>query len=326
MNTKSQSHTCNRRYFALILTAYCVINLPKAFAEEVVMFRGENETETEFEAQKLARNQSVGFDDFVAKQSAPALLIENLNQSFLVAQDHFLKSEIGVIENDWLDVTAFAHKADWAKPQREMIQTAYLRLAQIASDATSTRKYLLEALCYDDEFVPDQKLFPPPLIEQYNSLKSHIPKKELTFISAEGFSYALINGVQHRISSRTPLHIRPGTKRITYLSPTYMPVSRVLDTSEIIKYQPQKILAQKISAPTSKLKQRSLVKSAEDLFSAPTSISPSIENKMPSAINEQFYKKPKFWVGAAILAGVVYALKSQNNEKAGAAPTHREGL
>lgn len=280
-----------------------------------IIYKNIDQNDLEYQAEKVAKTDSVGYDEYLADSQAPANLKDNLTRAFLTAQEHFLKSEISVIENYWQDVTVFALKADWDKAQREMIQIAYMRLAQSASNAEDTRKYLSYAIEFDNTYKPNQKLFPPPLIDQYLALRAQSNNVPVLFKNADGFTYILLNGNKYKISNRTPLEITSGIKRITYISPTFAPVTRILDAQEIANYIPQKKILAKINGLKIPLVQTSQIHI------------PSIENKISTPTQSRFYQKPKFWIGATLLAGAALIIhNSSQNKNDSPSPTHREGF
>lgn len=265
---------------------------------------------TEFKAQLLAQRNLIPYDQYMSHRLVPESLQDGLSHAFSAAQESFLRSELPLMEAQWLDVTAYALKADWAKPQRDMIQTAYFRLAQMASTPEKTRQFLEMAIQLDASYTPNPQLFPPPLIDQYEALRTKSQKIQVSTKAWHGFSQILVNGVPHDLENQTEILLSPGLLRVTFLSPSFEPVTRVLDSKILAQFRPQKIAAQ-MNMP-------------EKIYSP----EPAITTPLPASKPQRLFEKPSFWVGAAILAGVALAIERQGRSDRDRANTnsHREGF
>jgi hypothetical protein len=248
---------------------------------------------------------------------------EQLIAAFVSAQEHFLKSEISRIQTEWQDVTSFAYKADWGPAQREMIQTAYMRLSQIASTPESTKKYLRAAYEFSPSYEPDDKLFPPPLVEQYQELRKSRVVQTLSMKNFSGFSILYVNGVRTDIESTDAIEIAAGPKRMTLLSPMYTPVTRVLDAESLLTFNPDRShLPQALKSQGPRL-------AANDLAPKPNlDIGPDFTlTGARSRESKPFYQKPRFWVITAAVAGAVLVYNSQKDKgEESHSPTHTQGL
>jgi hypothetical protein len=227
---------------------------PLAQAKEI-LFRSQGQSAEDFAGVKLARPDTVGYDEYQAERLVSREMKENLTAAYLRAQDHFLKSEISQIETDWQDVAAYAYKADWGPTQREMIQTSYMRLAQLASTPEETKRHLRSALEYDSGYTPDSRLFPPPLVEQYRQMRKGQNPQTVSTQNWKGFTILFVNGIRYDLETTDAIELGPGTKRVTFISPTYAQVGRVLEASELASFQPQRaLLPQAAAGPGDKIK------------------------------------------------------------------------
>ncbi|OFZ13988.1 MAG: hypothetical protein A2Z20_10165 [Bdellovibrionales bacterium RBG_16_40_8] len=296
------------------------------FAAEEFIYRPPQMSRVEFLANKAAHPTKISYDDYLSKSTVSESLKENLNNTFLKAQEVFLQSEILQIDSAWQDVVGFSYKADWAQAEREMIQIAYLRLAQTATNTAKTHSYLLAAIQFDSTFAPDSRLFPPPIIEQYKSILHNETLVPIDTSKFSEFTIMLINGVRFNLTDNSPISLHRGTKRITLISPTYEPVTRILKISEhdanaFAFFQPQKKLlkiaqSKKMASPISYIPNAAALETQY----------PAIEQKVLTSETKVFYKKPKFWLGAALVTGIIVAAKNWQNDKQERSPTHREGF
>jgi hypothetical protein len=303
----------------------------------------------QFKAELLARNEAISFDEFVQEKLVSPTLHENLKVAFMRAQDQFLKSEISQIESAWQDVANYAYKADWRDTDRAMLEIAFLRLAQLSSEASQTRSWLQTAVSFDSNYQPDSQLYPPPLLQLYESMKK---KQNLVEISTElmnGFSQVLINGTEIRIGSAQVLKISDGIKRVTFISSRYQPVTRVVEARSIVDLRPEKkplvegdclsarlspyadkmlssetskiIFSDRCNALATTLPLQSLKPQIKD-FSADETIENRIETRHPP----KFYEKSSFWISTALATALIVTLQHSLQKDDSDRPTHREGL
>jgi hypothetical protein len=299
----------------------------KAECDSHILYKSVDQTEIEFQAQKLAHGESIGFDEYQLRNIVPTTLHENLKHTYLEAQSEMLKSEISQLSDHWHEVVNYAYKADWEELDREMISIAFLRLAQLAPSSLETRKYILQAIEFDDQYKPDTQIFQPPIVEEFFKIKTQSRKLNISCARFKGFTFVLVNGSRNNIENKSSLSLQNGVKRVTFISPTYLPVTRVFETQNLSNFEPQKISAKSTTLSVA-VEVPSIALPLEDLN--PTFIegsnSPSIEKQMGKNEEKSFYEKPKFWIGASVIAAGLFYLNHQNNSDSDSGTTHKEGL
>lgn len=285
------------------------------FAESQIIYRTPTMSDIDFAALKIARPEMITLDEYQLKNIVSDEMKENLKTTFLKAHAAHLKNQSTENIDLWQDVISYAFKADWPKNNREMIQIAYLRLAELSATVKISKSLVTQCFEYDPQFEPDRKLITPTVIAQYQDVQTKSPLKNFDLNKLQGFSKVLINGTVFDVSAQKSISVTSGLKRITLLSSTYKPVTRVIDAEYLNQLKPEKENA--IPENRNLLDNRYIAKSSGE---------PSIEKKNDEKSAPQFYKKPWFWVGTVGVVGalVIYQNSKQNNSSR--EPTYREGL
>jgi hypothetical protein len=282
--------------------------------------------------------------------------VSELQSDFLRAQENYLTSENRSNIKMWRNVTRWEHKADWSVTQREMIQIAFLRLAQLSRNPKEEVQLVERAFALDPGLKIEGLQFSPSLVAHWQEIKVAANFVELQNERFAGFSHLLINGSPY-ILSDAKIKLPYGTHRFTWISNQFLPVTRVLDTKHVnqvvlpqvplvsgtcekpvttdglrelmedfvelksaqlqIVYPEECVAGLNASAPTMKK-----IVEPSPFDDAISQLSTSKEEK-PSA---PFYKRPKFWLGSMLVSGVLLYFHQQNDRASEAPPTHREGF
>ena len=103
---------------------------------------------------------------------------ERLLTLFSEAQRAFLEKSSEESSEKFKSLLALLTEDDWDKSDREIFLQAYLRLAQMESDAERRERWLgLSLLLGAVNF--DADLFPPPLLTKRAEIGKHLPKKQV---------------------------------------------------------------------------------------------------------------------------------------------------
>jgi hypothetical protein len=329
---------------------------PAAVAsEKTVLVRADSTSASDYLTVIEADHNFESFADYWAQGAENQNLRSELRHAFARAQEKFLQSEMSEMRSEWELVAGYALKSDWSKTYRKLIQTAQMRRAQMSTNDAEAQKWLTDILVLDPTFEPNKSLFPPPLVETYYRLRTHIHRTPINIDAASGFDILLINGVEFNLE-KTKKILRPeGTVRATYVSNRYSPVTRILSTRDLNRFRPEKNLFVTGTCATPALSSNSGFDSnavnvalmfdkncvisvqapkpmaASDLnvisqtsirYSDPV----SIESRFDSKANASpFYKKPWFWIGATIVAGGLFAV-AQAHQSSSAPATRTEGF
>ena len=164
-----------------------------------------------------------------------------LKEKIKKAQGAYLSGDSSI--TFFKEITDLAYLGDWDEEQRRVILYAFLRLAQLEVNSNKKKALLISAGRFITEDLssnyPEYSLFPPPLIEELNSLRS----KQNSFLVDwkklfPRYEILLING--RKMESRTRLN--EGKYRITVLSSFHAPWIQTISLSDllsqVVKTQP----------------------------------------------------------------------------------------
>ena len=156
-----------------------------------------------------------------------------LKEKIKKAQEAYLSGDNsrGVFKS----IVDVAYLGDWNAEQRRIILYSFLRLAQLESHPVRKKAFLISAGRFISEDLssayPEYSLFPPPLIEELNSLRN----KQNSFLVDwkmifPRYEIVLVNG--KKAEAETRLH--EGKYRITVLSSFQAPWIQTIDLSELL--------------------------------------------------------------------------------------------
>jgi hypothetical protein len=257
------------------------------------------------------------------------------------AQRAWLGGDIEAARAEFRALTELSLKADWRDSQREVLQTAYLRLAQSAESTTERSGWLESAARLYGDLTPVSDLFPPPLMTEYESVKDHLTKTEIVFGDVFPDSrYVLVDGRKIEISTQPRLQISAGLHRLTALSDSHEPVTEFMTATQLRVLRLSPPVLTEGTCDGAKIRSRSAVPSNIDVEIYSGATCPT--KKFESALNEgrlitagpnafgpsapQVRAKDHTWLwiaGAAIVAGAAYAFANQHESAPQA--THRSG-
>jgi len=231
-----------KNIFMCWMSLFLFLQSPVAWARvETVLLQHADVSDVTFQAALQARSSKPGvfsYADYAAQRGFDESLGERLKNDFLEAQKAFLKSEEVSVKSKWSNVTSYAYKTDWPRAYREIIQTAFLRLSQVESDTQKSEVYLNEAAQYDPSFKPDEKIFPPPLLRQFEEVQRNLKTVRLPGSLFQNFDKVLINGVAFTPKNGARL-VPTGLKRVTLYSSKYKTLTRTMESSDLELWLPE---------------------------------------------------------------------------------------
>lgn len=257
------------------------------------------------------------------------------------AQRAWLGGEVETARAEFRSLTELNLKADWRQPQREVIQTAFLRMAQSSESVTEREGWLESAARLYGDIAPNADLFPPPLMSEFEATKKRqtMTEIELADVFAD-FRYVLIDGRKIEIATEPRVQLAPGLHRLTALSDSHEPVTEFMTAAQlrVLRLSPP-ALTEGI-CDGAKLRSRSALPSNVDVEIYSGSACPSKitnilnESRLLTAESEPFVpsaprarEKDHTWLwvaGAAIVAGAAYAIANQHESSP--QTTHRSGF
>lgn len=294
-----------------------------AFAESIVV-RGPNASALEYAAYLKATSNRVSPSQAYLKEHPSAENSQELLQKFASAQEAFLKESLEEAKLQFQEVLQMATKDDWRKTQRELLLSAHLRLAQLSQSSQEAEFQLKQSLTLGDDLSPDPRLFPPPLIEKWNLLRSTSTKVDISKHVFSNGALILLNGVIFDLNEN--LKIYPGEYRVTVLSDSH-------------RFQTLQLSAKQIAVTnwtTDGLVQGDCLNHQVSLENAHAflgqhcsrknfGLASSIQSQPPqnyvplptvnTSSTKPFYKSGWFWAGVGAVAVAVVVASSQNKKK-----------
>ena len=194
------------------------------WAQEVVI-QGEQTSNINYQKHLMENPQRQSFIQHQILRK-PALTYELLSK-LKSAQFEFLNGDLKKAREHFQKIASLQHLANWGSRERESIHYSLMRLAQLQRGETQRQAWLRQAVALDYYRKPNPKLFPPPLINDYQKLRRkmvqniwQLPRR------AELFDTVLINGKKQKGYSGF-IKTVDAVQRIQLLSNRYLPVHYV---------------------------------------------------------------------------------------------------
>ncbi len=266
------------------------------------------------------------------------------------AQIEFLGGDLSKAQNFYLDIVEQKWTCDWNENERQFISFAFFRLAQLESSSEKQTLWLTEAINFDDTYLPDVSLFPPPLIELSKNLQKQISKVRILLPEpVKKFSALLRNGRLIPLN-QISLEERPGKARYTFISETYQPekVFMSLKELETLSLSPRVLVSGDCEQPqidpslnsfgkVSVFYSMDCIKEINAINTAATSTTSASKIAMPSSIlsedihaehptdlpQKNWIQRNGLWLGAVVVSSLLvnYYIQNQKQDQYVPVPT-----
>ena len=148
------------------------------------------------------------------------------------AQKSFLKDHLHQSGDYFRSIVKKAYKKDWGEEAQKIIFYSFLRLAQIEWKGFEAEAFLYSASVFAPHLNPDTELFPPPLIQKFQSIKKNQARLSVSLKQIFPFhEIVLINGRVFSNKVRLPY----GEYKVTALSSSHKKWSRVISLSKLVQ-------------------------------------------------------------------------------------------
>ena len=291
-----------------------------------VLVQGPNTSDIEFEKHLLQKPQVQSYSSFA--QKAPPQAEKRVQSLLKKAQFEFLQGSMDKAIQLFKEIADQEHEHHWSKDLQEVIHYSQLRLSQLSQEEKDKKGWMRKALLYNSHIPIDKKLFPPPMVSQYQKMKKEDPLQVWSLPTlANEFQQILINGQPQDRDSSFVRH-RAGIVKISFFSNQYQATHMTTDIAHINQAKLSLLpLAEgschnpqwNIQTPESvKLK---IIESSCSPHSQAKKLTRSQEWSQPSPTptlhksSKAFYKSKWFWIGVSVVAtGLTWHLISQNNK------------
>ena len=158
--------------------------------------------------------------------------LQQLTMLLEQAQKSFLKDHLKQSGDYFHSIVKRAYERDWMEEAQKIIFYSFLRLAQIEWKGLSAEAFLYSASVFAPHLDPNADLFPPPLIQKFQSIKKNQSRISLSLKQIFPFhEIVLING---RVFSNV-VKLPYGEYRVTALSSSHKKWSRVISLSKLVQ-------------------------------------------------------------------------------------------
>ncbi len=254
----------------------------------------------------------------------------DLKARFTRAQKAWLSGNADSARAEFQALTELTLKADWRTPQREVLLTSYLRLAQSSLSGIEKTNWIEGAVRYFSDLEPHPSLFPPPLIEEFTAIRSRslasASALELWTVFPEA-RFVLIDGRRIEIANHAAVRLPNGTHRVTALSDTHATFTEFLTPNQLLLFRAKPIALtegtcssarllpnQTLPGKTLLFAGRDCPASTEQLDLRPQLLSSQLMNELKQPATVKAKNRTWIWVvGGALLAGAGYAIAREMN-------------
>ncbi len=162
--------------------------------------------------------------------------------------DRQLKSKLERAQRAWLggdreaaraefrSLTEMSLKADWRNAEREVLQAADLRLAQMSDSGTEREGWLESAARLYGDLAPNAALYPPPLLAEYETIRKRLLATAVEIDLRDvfpDFKFVIVDGRKIELANEYRLAIMPGIHRLTAYSDSHETVTEFLTGSQL---------------------------------------------------------------------------------------------
>lgn len=209
------------------------LSLSCSVAAETLVVRAPSASPVEYGAYLRASADRVSPIQVYRREHPSAEMRRLLLQRLTLAQQSFLSGSLEAARSGFLAVAQMRTEDDWGATEREVFFVSLFRLAQLSSSAEERDEFLASALTLGEELQPEARLFPPPLLSRWQELRASRKPIVVSTVGLIEWETVLIDGRAFSLAPQGELRLRPGRYRVTYLSSSRQPVTRILAPENI---------------------------------------------------------------------------------------------
>lgn len=262
-----------------------------------------------------------------------------VNQLLKEAQFNFLNGSLDAAKKKFTEISENKWSCDWKTDERKIITFSFFRMAQLSNSPSEQMGFLTEAISFDDEVTPDVSVFPPPIIEMYRKTKAQMARKQMMLPdTSKKFSGLFRNGKFISLNALA-INTYPMRARLTLVSDTYRPETRVITPDEFqnsqldprplvdgtcenfsVSEDLQVISSYKVFFGPDCIKANkdssTLNTSAVAHNAAASGFSPDLSNSTPASTRKKSWvERNLLWVGITVVSGIAIAHMVKQNQQ-----------
>ena len=223
-----------------IFKVFLVTQLIASHSLAVTWIRGVNTELSDFRGILRAEGEATSILDQQLKARPQAVAQKELLQTFENAQREFLTGSLERAQALFVQIANQKKDQDWNESSRLAIYFSLLRLGQLKSPGNEQDRYLSEAISFDPERLAEKDVFPPPMIQRLEELKSALQKQIVIWQQPieKNFEVMIVDGRPIYLREQPKVEIWPGSHRVTFLSSTFQPYQAIGSQQELATIRP----------------------------------------------------------------------------------------
>lgn len=265
-----------------------------------------------------------------------------LKSRFARAQKAWLSGQTEDARTSFRALTELVLKADWRLPQREVLLTSFMRLAQSSLSGTEKTSWIESAVKSFSDLEPLESLFPPPLIEEFRAARIRMLENAASvepWVVFPEARFVLIDGRKIETTQRKPIILPAGVHRVTALSDTHGSFTEFLTPNQLRLFRAKPMALSEGSCARARIQSSQTLSLNPILFvGAHCDSGPQQLELKPQLLSTQMMgdlhqpkvaTKNRTWiwvVGGAVLAGAGYAIARELNKDKSSDQVHRSGF
>ena len=192
-----------------------------------------------YEAFLLSEDKVISLAQHQLATWIPKQRLLKLKQQIEAQLARFGKKPGPLLLNDYRLLLKQAYSYNWPSSTRDLLGKIWLRVYELEADLKLKAELLDQLMEFHPNFHPPATEFSPPVLSAWQDVL-----KTRSFFTwnpqahFRKFRYLVINGKVYNIQQTTQMTLPDRKLHISALSDTYYPVERVLNGSELIKWQP----------------------------------------------------------------------------------------
>lgn len=187
-----------------------------------------------------SRSSAQSYSQFLDASVPTAQQKQTLTAEFEKAQRAFLMESAELAKQNFAEMAAQVHKADWDSDSRRMLFYSMARLAQLSSNQEEKAGWLEKAFSFAPEMEWDSGLYPPPLTDLARIIRTRIQARSVRWLPFNNFrAYNLILVDGRRFENREGLDVvlTPGEHRLSLFSDIYPPFTQIMLAEDIREFR-----------------------------------------------------------------------------------------
>lgn len=229
----------------------CLVSFKSENLQADILIQAMDTSNTEYQSALHLESSAQSFSDWQKSQVLKQAPVAELRRLYTAAMATYLQGSLSESQKLFEKVADLRNQYHWSESARYLIFTAVLRRAQSETKSYVKQSWLNVSLEIGWDLKPDDKIFPPPLIQEWQQQRDQLQWISIhTLLSDPYLSSILINGHYYDLKKIIP-RIPKLRARVTLLSNQKQSVTSIVSTDQIFEKLKWKdwIVSQKCNEP-----------------------------------------------------------------------------